>query len=364
MGCLRGKLKMSTVQVEVLRKEAAEKEKEEIERIREKYRKRQKQGNHSKSIDPERQALIQQAQKQEQKEKEQLIQKYKKRQTQQQTNNPTKTANQERQALIQQAQKQEQKEKEQLIQKYKKRLIQRQQANTTPVTSPENKDIHQERVNRELNHEIIEKGHMNNAPQGNYTLIGKLDIENFEEKTGEIKPTNTPPTTEISTINEETDANNLLSELEVEDLGVELEEVETVDRSALMAKYNLQEVQEDDVDQILQNFDRTILDEDIEVIEKRLMNKIKKSTLSHPKIEWVNVLVFFDEEELAGSIKIFAEYVDGGLLNRMRSADIERLELELMQLALYDVWDVFTTLGVNIDDLESKLDVEVELDRA
>jgi hypothetical protein len=82
--------------------------------------------------------------------------------------------------------------------------------------------------------------------------------------------------------------------------------------------------------------------------------------LSHPKIEWVNVLVFLDTE-LEGNIKIFAEYADRRLLKHIISKNNEELEVELIQIALYEVWDVFTTLGVNIDNLESKVDVEVEL---
>lgn len=139
---------------------------------------------------------------------------------------------------------------------------------------------------------------------------------------------------------------------------------ETIDRSALLAKYNIHDVQEDDVDHILENFDKPIIDESVDKIEERIVLNIKNSALSHPQIQWVNVLVFLDEEELNGNIKIFAEYVEKGLLNRIRSEDNERLKVELMQIALYEVWDVFTTLGVNTDDLETKIEVEVEIDRA
>ena len=368
---------MSTVQVEVLRKEAAEAERDEIERIRKKYKERQKQTNRSEFIDPEKQALIKQAQQQEKQEKEQLIQKYKQRQKQlQQTNNTTQTINQENEDSHENSANEElvgNNNLRALFEEYD--FYETESDIQLEINSfsaevegydlqSENIDLGDFEANEELKaadeHTITED---NNLPE-NSTLIKKIDIENIEETTEKIETNKTPPITGKNYINDGIDANNLLNELDVEDLGVELEEIETVDRSALMSKYNLQDVQEDDVDQILQNFDRTILDEDIEEIEERLVERIKKSTLSHSKIEWVNVLVFLDEEELEGSVKIFAEYVDGGLLNRIRSEDIQRLEFELMQLALYEVWDVLTTLGVNIDDLESKLDVEVELDRA
>ncbi len=143
-----------------------------------------------------------------------------------------------------------------------------------------------------------------------------------------------------------------------------LEVKQTVDRSAILAKYNIKDIQEDDVDQILENFDRPKIDENIEKIEEKIMLNIEKSALAHPKIEWVNVLVFFDEEELEGNIKIFAEYSDRSLLKLIIPEDNKKLEVELIQIALYEVWDVLTTLGVIIDDLESKIDVEIELDRA
>ncbi len=294
---------MSTVEVEVLRREAVRKEKNEIEQIREKYRKQRKQGKYTRIVDLERQAIMQEAQIQETKEKEKIRQKYQKRKKEGQLKTKNTHTNLEREALIQEAQIQEAKEKEKIRQKYRERF--KLQEKKTTHTYPEKIDLPNSSKNEVVDEELVEN-----------TIFG------------------------------------------------ENEALETIDRSALMEKFNLKDVQEDDVDHILQNFDRTILDEDVEEIETQLAEKIKNSLLSHKKMEWVNVLVFFNEEELEGSIKIFAEYVDGGLLTRFRSDDIQRLELELMQLALYDVWDVFTTLGVNIDDLESKLDIEVTLDRA
>ncbi len=159
--------------------------------------------------------------------------------------------------------------------------------------------------------------------------------------------------------------NSILSEdSTTTELDEELVSDEEIDRSALLAKYNIKDIQEDDVNHILENFDRPKIDENIEIIEERIVSNIKKTALSHPKIEWVNVLVFLDDEELEGSIKVHAEYNNGNLLNRIISENTEKLEVELIQIALYEVWDVFTTLGVVIDDLESKIDVEVELDRA
>jgi glutamate synthase domain-containing protein 2 len=337
---------MSTLEVEVLRREAAEEEKEEIERIRKKYKERKKQFQHQKdsnTIDQEKQALIQQAEQQEQQEKEQIRQKYKQRQKQQGQLNTTHH-NPEIQALIQQAEQQEQQEKEQIRQKLKERRKERQHT-TKPTNNQENKDPHKDVIIEELmeNEEIgdgFEDKFDQEADNNNYPLNNHFDDENFDDGIYE---------------------NSFKSEdVEINDNG-ENEGLETVDRSAILAKYNIKDVQDADVNSILENFDRPKIDENIEEIEEKIVSNIEKSALSHPKIEWVNVLVFLDDEELEGNIKILAEYDDGSLLNRIISDHNEKLEVELIQIALYEVWDVLTTLGVNIDDLESKIDVEIEL---
>ncbi|MFA0846606.1 MULTISPECIES: hypothetical protein [Methanobacterium] len=304
---------MNTVEVEVLRREAMEEEKEEIERIRKKYRERQKQGNpQNPIIDQEKQALIKKAQQQEQQEKEQLLKKYRERQKH--GNQQTPIIDQEKQALIKKAQQQEQQEKELLLKKYQQRKTQKADPSTNYL---ENKDL----------------------PESNEELIVNDNLKEFGRGDRELKA----------------------EKIEWEE---EISEELKLDRSALLAKYNLKDVN-DDVEEILHRFDQSVYDEDVEKIEKKLTDRITTSALSHPKVQWVNVLVFFNEGELEGNIKIFAEYADKGLLNRIRSENNERrLEFELIQAALYEVWDVFTTLGINIDDLDSKLDVEVELDRA
>nr|WP_319373378.1 hypothetical protein [uncultured Methanobacterium sp.] len=362
---------MSTVEVEILRKEAKEEEKREIEELRQKYKQRQKQRQQQNTpqnnTNPEKEALIQQAQQQEQQEKEQIRQKLKQRQKQrQQQNTPQNNTNPEKEALIQQAQQQEQQEKEQIRQKYKQRQKQRQQQNTpqnttylekedneqnknTTTKNPEKEDLYKRALNREIieNDDIWEQFLVKKSKQ---------NAERFNQSEESYEY-------ELESEGLETDG------IESEKLGIaelngENDQLETVDRSALLAKYNIKDVQEDDVTNLLENFDRSITDENVEEIEERLMETIKHSALSHPKIEWVNVLVFLDEEQMIGNIKILAEYDDKNFIKRIISDNNKKLEVELIQIALYEVWDVFTTLGVNTNDLESKIEVEVELDRA
>jgi|GEM_PF-1438540 len=348
---------MSTVQVEVLRREAVEEERKEIERIREKYKERKTLLQYQKdstTLDQEKQALIQQAEQQEQQEKEQIKQKYKQRQKNGQLNTTNHTTNQEIQALIQQAELQEKEQIRKIRKKYKERqtIIQQEKEQIKQELKPNKQDITTKNIKKEdlykkaLNREITE----NNDIWERFLIKSNPGAESFDH---------------LGEIDDKLESDVLESEnLKITELKGENEELKTVDRSAILAKYSITDIQEDDVNRILENFDRPIIDENIEEIEEKIGLNIKKSALSHPKIEWVNVLVFLDEEELEGNIKIFAEYDDGSLLKRIISEDNKKLEVELIQIALYEVWDVFTTLGVNIDDLESKIDVEIELDNA
>jgi hypothetical protein len=155
---------MSTVQLEVHREEAPEEEIEEIERIRKKYKERQKLKNNSKTIDSEKQALIKQAQQQEQQEKEQLIQKYKQR-------------------------------------------LQHKQENTTFITTSENEDSHEKSIDHEatdrksfgelfekynIDQEIesdiqLENDYLNNDVDSDALQSENRDLEEFEESNEEIK---------------------------------------------------------------------------------------------------------------------------------------------------------------------------------
>ena len=397
---------MSTVELELVRREAKEEEKEEIERIRRKYKERQNQRQLPNTAEQEKQALMEQALKQELQEKEQRKQKYKQRKQNGQLTTQT-TNNTEKQKLIQQAQQQEQQEKEQIKQKLKQRRKNVTTETLTTETPPETDDLYKKALGIDVADDediwdryLIQKHDQDveSLNQVKEVYDDEFEIDEFESedlKMEELEsedweigePENDD--LEIAELeSDDLDINNFESnysdtsefesdygnfvEIESDDLeidklegeGEELKTVETVDRSDLLAKYNIQDVQVDDVDHLLENFDRSLTDENVEKVERNIVEKITNSALSHPKIEWVNVLVFLDEETGKGSIKIFAEYVDRGLLKRLISDANTQLEVELMQTALYEVWDVFTTLGVNTDYLESKIEVEVELDRA
>jgi len=339
---------MSTVEVEVLRKEAREKEKREIEELRQKYKQRQHQKKPKQTIDPEKQALIQQAQEKEQQEKEQIRQKLKQRQKLK-NKTPTNTPNPEKQV-------------------HKQHKKQENRTHTTPKIL-EKEDLYKKALNIEVieNDDIWERFLIKKSNENaeRFNQLDKSYENSFESDGIESEKLESEGVNSERLEREGLDNKGLESEnLNVNKLDGETEELETVDRSALLDKYNIKDVPEDEVTNLLENFDSSITDENVEEIEERLMETIKQSTLSHPKIEWVNVLVFLDENQMSGNIKILAEYDDKNLLKRIISDNNKKLEVELIQIALYEVWDVFTTLGVNTNDLESKIEVEVELDRA
>lgn len=92
-----------------------------------------------------------------------------------------------------------------------------------------------------------------------------------------------------------------------------------VDRSELLKKYGIKDVQDDDVENLLQSYKGGIIDDDdVERVELVLMNLIKKSVLGIPKIKGTEVMVFLDNyKELSGTINIITEYESQGFLNRI-----------------------------------------------
>jgi hypothetical protein len=98
----------------------------------------------------------------------------------------------------------------------------------------------------------------------------------------------------------------------------EIEE-KPVDRSELLKKYGIKDVQDGDVENLLQSYKGGIIDDDdVERVELVLMNLIKKSVLGIPKIKGTEVMVFLDNyKELTGTINIITEYESQGFLNRI-----------------------------------------------
>ena len=155
-------------------------------------------------------------------------------------------------------------------------------------------------------------------------------VEDVRQK-AQIKSENNTP----QEVNVKTEANEVKSDTE-ETKSAEVAD-EPIDRAELMKKYGLKDVGEEEVDNILESYKGgSLSDEDVEKIELTLMNKIKKSILSIPKIKGTEVMVFLDNNtsELTGTINIITEYESKGFLSRFmgESKDLDNLKKQILTL--------------------------------
>ncbi|MCE5213626.1 MAG: DUF2226 domain-containing protein [Methanobacterium sp.] len=124
------------------------------------------------------------------------------------------------------------------------------------------------------------------------------------------------------------------------DSEVEVKE-KPVDRTKLLKKYGIKEMNEDDVDDLLDTYKGGSLnDEDVEKIELALMNKIKKSIFGIPKIKGAEVMVFLENAaELTGDINIIIEYETQGFFSRLmgESKTIENLRRQVINIAQIEI---------------------------
>jgi hypothetical protein len=113
-----------------------------------------------------------------------------------------------------------------------------------------------------------------------------------------------------------------------------------MDRSELMKKYGIKDIQEEDVSNILESYKGgSVSDEDVEKIELTLMNKIKKSILAIPKIRGAEVMVFLDNADgLSGKVNIMIESETKGFISRImgdsKTTNIERQIIEISQIEI------------------------------
>ena len=134
-----------------------------------------------------------------------------------------------------------------------------------------------------------------------------------------------------------------------------------LDRSALMKKYGIKEIDEDDVENILQSYKGGhVSEEDVDKIELTLMNKIKKSIFGIPKIKGAEVMVFLDNSrELSGKVSVIIEYESKGFLSRMigESKDINNLKRQVVNIIQIEIRKNFREYPEIVD----KFDIDVEV---
>jgi hypothetical protein len=140
----------------------------------------------------------------------------------------------------------------------------------------------------------------------------------------------------------------------------ESQEEPLVDRSELLKKYGIKDVNEKDVENLLESYKGgSVSDDDAEKIELTLMNRIKKSVLGIPKIQATEVMVFLDNyRELTGTINIITEYESQGFFSRMmgKSKTIDNLRRQIINIAEFEIKKSFRQYPEVID----KFDINVE----
>ncbi len=138
-------------------------------------------------------------------------------------------------------------------------------------------------------------------------------------------------------------------------------EEESIDRSRLLKKYGIKEINENDVENILYSYNGgSIDDNDVEKIELTLMNKIKKTVLGIPKVRGTEVLVFLDNtNELSGNINIIIEYESKGFFSRMigESRDTENLRRQIINIAQIEIKKSFRKYPEIIDNFDINVEI-------
>ena len=163
--------------------------------------------------------------------------------------------------------------------------------------------------------------------------VTEIDTVEPEVEESESEVSNEKPSQDISNSPEST-------EKDTELLSQEDSPKPSMDRSELMKKYGIKDIQEEDVTNILESYKGgSVSDEDVEKIELTLMNKIKKSTLSIPKIRGAEIMVFLDNaERLTGKVNIIIESESQGFLSRImgdsNKANLERQIIEISQIEI------------------------------
>ena len=133
-----------------------------------------------------------------------------------------------------------------------------------------------------------------------------------------------------------------------------------MDRSELMKKYGIKDIQEKDVDNILESYKGGyVSDDDVEKIELTLMNKIKKSLLGIPKIRGAEVMVFLENiDGLSGKVNIIIESESKGLLSRiMRESKDINLERQIIEISQIEIRKSFRKYPEIVDKFEVNVEI-------
>ena len=206
-------------------------------------------------------------------------------------------------------------------------------------------------------------------------------VESLSEELTE----NSAPNTEISPPEMEKDAKtdpedtNLSETLDMDDSGTEsmdeaqpgettveesseTENEEPMDRSELLKKYGIKDIDEEDVEKVLESYTGGYLsDNDVEKVELTLMNRIKKSIMGLPKVKGTEVMIFLDNagNDLRGNINVIMEYQSQGFLSRIvgGSKEINNLKRQVIGICNMEIRKIFREYPEVVDKFEINVEI-------
>ncbi len=238
--------------------------------------------------------------------------------------------------------------------------------------SPADPDNESESLSTETINEIVSDSEMETGPvteiKENETIKEPLNEKSSVDETipepvisiTEVNESLMAVSSKDKIVSENLNASTESSEKDLERNPMEKITETPMDRSELMKKYGIKEIQEEDVSNILESYKGgSVSDEDVEKIELTLMNKIKKSILAIPKIKGAEVMVFLDNANgLSGKVNIMIESDTKGFLSRIMgdSKDIN-LERQIIEISQIEIRKSFRKFPEIVD----KFNVNVEI---
>jgi hypothetical protein len=233
----------------------------------------------------------------------------------------------------------------------------------------------------------ISPGHSKTTPEGESTpMQEETSPDTTAEAASEVVTESSSETTEISDPervgdvktdleeskpSETLDMNNDSASASTEEanFGVtaveessESETEEPMDRSELLKKYGIKDIDEEDVEKVLESYTGGYLsDNDVEKVELTLMNRIKKSIMGLPKVKGTEVMIFLDNagNDLRGNINVIMEFQSQGFLSRIvgGSKEINNLKRQVIGICNMEIRKIFREYPEVVDKFEINVEI-------
>ncbi len=141
-----------------------------------------------------------------------------------------------------------------------------------------------------------------------------------------------------------------------------MENEEPMDRTELLKKYGIKDIDEEDVEKVLESYTGGYLsDNDVEKVELTLMNRVKKSIMGLPKVKGTEVMIFLDNagNDLRGNINVIMEYQSQGFLSRIvgGSKEINNLKRQVIGICNMEIRKIFREYPEVVDKFEINVEI-------